>query len=92
MSALGVRLSVMAGKTIPLPLPEPVVSRLRSVKVTETDTQRSAFTLVFDAGRSGPAAAFDVPLMAGAARSARGCASSSVCGSVRGRPCSWTAS
>ena len=67
MSALGVRLSVMAGKTIPIPLPEPIVSRLRSVKVTETDTQRSAFTLVFDAGRSGPAAAFDVPLMAGGA-------------------------
>jgi hypothetical protein len=63
VSALGVRLSVLAGKTIPLPLPEPVISRLRSVKVTETDTQRSAFTLVLDAGRSGPLAALDVPLM-----------------------------
>lgn len=67
MAALGVRLSVLAGPTIPLPLPEPVMSRLRSVKVTETDTERSVFTLVFDAGRSGPLAAFDVPLLAGGA-------------------------
>lgn len=60
-------MSVLAGPTLPVPLPEPVMSRLRSVKVTETDTERSAFTLVFDAGRSGPLAALDVPLMAGGA-------------------------
>jgi hypothetical protein len=59
------RLSVLAGPTLPVPLSEPYVSRLRGVKVTETDTERSAFTLTFDAGRSGPTAALDVPLVAG---------------------------
>ena len=38
-----------------------VLSRLRSVTVTETDEERSAFTLTLDAGRSGPLAAFDTP-------------------------------
>jgi hypothetical protein len=65
VSAPGIRLSVLAGPTIPLPLPGPVTSRLRTVKVTETDQGRSVFTVTFDAGRSGPAAAFDSPLLAG---------------------------
>lgn len=63
MPALGVRLTVLAGPTIPVPLPAPDAARLRSATVTETDEERSAFTLTFDAGRSGPQAAFDSPMM-----------------------------
>ena len=63
MALPGLLLTVLAGPTVPLPLPEPVLSRLRSVKVTETDSERSAFSLTLDAGRSGPPAAFDNPLL-----------------------------
>jgi hypothetical protein len=63
VGALGVRLAVLAGATIPVPLPGPIASRLRSVRVTETDEERSAFTLTFDAGRSGPGAALDSPML-----------------------------
>ena len=63
MPSFGVRLTVLAGPTIPLPLPGPVVARLRSAVVTETDEERSVFTLTFDAGRSGPLAALDTPLL-----------------------------
>ena len=64
MALPGLLLTVLAGPTVPVPLPEPVLSRLRSVKVTETDSERSAFSLTLDAGRSGPLAAFDNPLLA----------------------------
>lgn len=63
MPSLGVRLTVLAGPTIPVPLPAQDAARLRSATVTETDEERSAFTLTFDAGRSGPQAGFDSPLM-----------------------------
>ena len=37
MALPGLLLTVLAGPTVPTPLPEPVLSRLRSAKVTETD-------------------------------------------------------
>jgi hypothetical protein len=40
-----------------------VASRLRSVLVTESDEERSAFTLRFDAGRGGPGSALDDPML-----------------------------
>ena len=49
---------------MPLPVPEPLVSRVQSVTITETDSERSAFSIVLDAGRSGPLAALDSPLVA----------------------------
>ena len=61
MSLVGLLLTVLAGRTIPVPLPESLVSRVRAVTVTEIDEERSAFTLVLDAGRSGPTAALDSP-------------------------------
>lgn len=67
---LGVRLTVLAGPTLPLPLPAPFAARLRSAQVTESDEERSAFTLTFDAGRSGPLAALDTPLLTGSPVSA----------------------
>lgn len=63
MSPLGARLTVLAGPTVPVPLPASVTTRLRSAHVTETDEERSAFSLVLDAGRSGPAAALDTELL-----------------------------
>ncbi|GAA1857091.1 hypothetical protein [Myceligenerans crystallogenes] len=63
MSLLGTHLSVLAGPTVPLPLPPDVTQRVRSVTVTESDRGRSAFTITLDAGRSGPAAAADTPAL-----------------------------
>ena len=40
-----------------------MASRLRSVLVTESDEERSAFTLRFDAGRGGPGSALDDPML-----------------------------
>lgn len=67
MSGLGVHLTLLAGPTLPLPLTPDLAARVTSLTVTETDDARSAFTLTLDAGRSGPAAAFDTPVIAGAA-------------------------
>ncbi|MEO3891416.1 hypothetical protein [Nonomuraea sp. B5E05] len=57
----GLRLAVLAGRTIPLPLPVELAQRWRSARITESDGERSVFSLVFDAGRSGPLAALDSP-------------------------------
>ncbi|MGC0273287.1 hypothetical protein ACO0LV_09860 [Pseudactinotalea sp. Z1739] len=49
----GLRLTILAGHTLPVPLPFPLADRVRSVTVTESDEERSAFSIVFDA--AGPA-------------------------------------
>ncbi|MEW2051332.1 hypothetical protein [Streptomyces sp. NPDC005476] len=59
----GLRLTVLAGATIPAPLPADLTARLRSVRVQEADGTRSLFSLTFDAGRSGPFAALDTPVL-----------------------------
>lgn len=59
----GVRLTVLAGPTVPLPLPLPLAERFREATITETDDERSIFTLTFDAGRSGPASLADAPIV-----------------------------
>jgi len=61
MPSLRLRLSVFVGGTVPLPLPPPLLGRLRSAKVTMTDGERSAFTLEFDAGRTRASGALDPP-------------------------------
>jgi hypothetical protein len=63
MPAPGLRLTVLAGATVPVPLPGTFAARLRSVTVSESDDERSAFALTFDAGRSGPTAALDSPML-----------------------------
>ena len=65
MPAPGLLLTVLAGATIPVPLPFDLTARLRSVRLQESDEERSAFTLTFDAGRAGPLAALDTPVMQG---------------------------
>jgi hypothetical protein len=54
-------LTVLAGRSVPVPLSLELTQRLRSVKVTEIDDKRSVFSIVFDATRSGPAGAVDTP-------------------------------
>ncbi|MGW1245218.1 hypothetical protein [Streptomyces bobili] len=61
--ASGLRLTVLAGASIPAPLPPDLTARLLSVRVQENDGPRSLFTLTFDAGRSGPIAALDTPVL-----------------------------
>lgn len=61
---IGTHVLVLAGPTLPSPLPQPIAARLLSVGVKETDDARSAFTLTFDAGRSGPAELLQSPLFA----------------------------
>lgn len=63
MSVLGVHLSVLAGATVPAPLPADLTGRIREATVTESDEGRSVFTLTLDAGRSGPTAALDTPVL-----------------------------
>lgn len=63
MSALGTRLTLLAGPSIPVPLPPDLTARVRQVTVTESDAGRSAFTVTLDAGRSGPMAALDTPAL-----------------------------
>jgi hypothetical protein len=65
MPAPGLLLTVLAGPTVPVPLPPDLTARLRSVRVSESDAERSAFTLTFDAGRSGTQAALDNPALQG---------------------------
>ena len=54
-------LTILAGRSLPVPLPLELTQRVRTVTVTESDDHRSAFSVVFDAGRSGPAGAVDTP-------------------------------
>lgn len=63
MAGLGTHLTVLAGPTVPLPLPGPLAGRLLGATVHESDAERSAFDLTFDAGRSGPGALLDVPML-----------------------------
>ena len=60
MPAPGLRLTILAGPTVPVPLPAPFTARLRSLELTENDEERSVFTLTFDAGRSRVGARLDV--------------------------------
>lgn len=59
--ATGSFLTLLTGRAGPLPLSLDLTQRVRSVTVTETDDERSVFSIVFDAGRSGPAGALDTP-------------------------------
>ncbi|MBA8956581.1 hypothetical protein ACFQU9_03300 [Actinomadura namibiensis] len=65
MGAPMLHLSLLAGSTIPVPLPAPLAARFLSATVTESDSGPSVFALRFDAGRAGVASALDTaPLRA----------------------------
>lgn len=52
MSLLGLRLTLLMGPTVPLPVPEPALDVLESVEVTHNDEERSGFQIVFKAVRN----------------------------------------
>jgi hypothetical protein len=62
---LGLRLTVLTGRTVPVPLPAPLTARVRSVQITETDDDRSVFSITLDAGRSGASGVLDPAGLAG---------------------------
>jgi hypothetical protein len=45
----GLHLTLLAGRTLPVPLTLPLAERVRSVTVTESDEERSVFSIVLDA-------------------------------------------
>ena len=61
MNLLGVRLTVLAGPTVPLPVPPQIVESLAEAKVTHADAGRSGFQLTFKVGRGGIDGALDYP-------------------------------
>ena len=63
MAISGVLLTVLAGATVPVPVRPDVAARVRSVTVTEGEKDRSVFSVVLDAGRSGPLAMLDAPVL-----------------------------
>lgn len=53
MNLLGIHLSIFVGPILPLPAPPLITESIKSVEVTHSDDQRSAFKMVFNVGRSG---------------------------------------
>lgn len=63
MTMGSILLTMLAGKTVPLPVPPMVTEALESVEVTHRDQGRSGFQMTFQVGRSGPTDLFDTPLL-----------------------------
>lgn len=63
MSLLGTRLTLLVGPTVAVPAPLPLMESLQSVEVTQKDVGRSAFQVVFKAGRVGLFGLVDDPLL-----------------------------
>jgi hypothetical protein len=51
MSLLGIRLTILAGTTVPIPPPRSITESLVSVEITHSDEARSGFQIVFQVGR-----------------------------------------
>ena len=64
MSLLGVRLTILIGPMVPLPVPPILSESFAEAKVTYADTGRSGFQLTFRVGRGGPPGALDYPAVA----------------------------
>ena len=59
----GILFTLLAGKTVPLPVPPFVTEALESVEVTHSDADRSGFQMTFQVGRGGPIDFLDYPLL-----------------------------
>lgn len=64
MTLLGVRVTLLIGPTVAVPVPPPVIQALRAVEVTHKDEGHSGFSVTFHVGRSGPADLVDYALVA----------------------------
>jgi hypothetical protein len=62
MSLLGVHLTLLVGPTVPVPAHPLLAESIEEVKVTQQDTGRSGFQIVFRTGRGGPLGTLDYPL------------------------------
>ncbi|MGZ4870087.1 MAG: hypothetical protein ACXV2F_07000, partial [Halobacteriota archaeon] len=60
---LGVRLTLLAGPTLPVPVSESIIDSLLSAEVTHSDEAHSGFQLTFATGRSGPGDLRDYALL-----------------------------
>jgi hypothetical protein len=64
MGALGIQLTLLVGRTVPVPAPAALMENVDKVEIRQSDAGRSGFQIAFRAGRSGPAGALDDPLAA----------------------------
>lgn len=62
-AARGITMTIMAGETVPKPLPSTTVDLLENVEITEAVQGRSGFQLVFGASRGSPYDLVDYPLL-----------------------------
>lgn len=63
MNWLGIRLTLLIGKTVAAPAPPLLAEALQSVEVAHSDEGRSGFQITFQAGRSGLFDLLDYPLL-----------------------------
>jgi hypothetical protein len=63
MSLLGVHVTLLIGPTLPVPAPLSLTEALDDIRVTQSDAGRSGFEINFMAGRGGPAAVLEYPLL-----------------------------
>ncbi len=63
MSVLGVRLTMLIGSTVPVPVPLLLTESLESIEVKHSDKGRSGFEMTFLAGRAGVMDLVDYPLL-----------------------------
>jgi len=52
VTALGIRLTLLAGPTVPFPPPREVMEALASVEITHNDEGRSGFQIIFQVGQN----------------------------------------
>ncbi len=63
MIAQGIHLSLLLGRSVPVPAPPLLAESLKSAEVTCSDDARTGFQLTFEVGRSGPADLLDYPAL-----------------------------
>jgi hypothetical protein len=63
MIAQGIHLSLLIGRSVPIPAPSLLADSLKSAEVTCSDDARTGFQLTFEVGRSGPADLLDYPAL-----------------------------
>lgn len=62
MTLLGIHLTLLVGPTVPLPAHALLADALVEAKITQQDSGRSGFQVVFRTGRGGPLGTIDYPL------------------------------
>lgn len=63
MTLLGIKLTLLIGKELPVPAPPIMLESLENIEITHRDQGRSGFQITFKAGRSGHMDFKDYPLL-----------------------------